>query len=127
MYFLNAFKYETLGRPMSGICVFINRLFKDYFTQINTDSKFCILFKVKKVLFNTYKDILMCFMYLPPYNSPAYREERCKGIDYLQTLLTDISGLELKLISECSDGKSCNMGTLRDFPGLVACLCTFLG
>ena len=49
-------------------------------TQINTDCKFALFFYCNKSIFNTDKDVLLSFVYLPPQRSQFYNSTEFSGI-----------------------------------------------
>ena len=79
-----AFKYENQGRPMGGILVFVRSKFEKHFKRVQSECKFAVFIRAEKSLFNTTKDILFSFTYIPPDSSNAYKHELCKGIDMLE-------------------------------------------
>ena len=82
-----AFKYENQGRPMGGILVFVRSKFKKHFKRVQSECKFAVFIRAEKSLFNTTKDILFSFTYIPPDSSNAYKHESFKGIDMFENYL----------------------------------------
>ena len=103
-YYINAFKYEKHGRAMCGILVCVHNSISKYVVRIDSECKFCIFFKISNVLFKTEKDIVLCIVYLPPYNSPAYRFENSWGIEliehYLNEMQLDLSSIDLVIMGD---------------------------
>ena len=82
-----AFRYENQGRPMGGGLVFVRSKFVKHFKRLQSECKFAVFLRAEKSLFNTTKDILFSFTYIPPDYSNAYKYESFKGIVMLENYL----------------------------------------
>ena len=115
----NAFKYRSRGRAMAGICVFVHKSLLRFCEQLQTDSNFCIFLKFDKCLFNSIKDMLICFTYLPPDNSPAYRDENLKGIDLLEHYISQLELNPLTVDIMIMGDLNARTGNEKDFIDIV--------
>ena len=74
---------------MGGVVVYLKHYFKNYVHQLGpfnttfSDCKFGIFIQISRILFGTEKDIVLAFVYIPPYGSPFYKSEELSGIDLL--------------------------------------------
>lgn len=85
---------------MSGITVYVKHYITKYVNRLCPDCKFGIFLRFQKQLFNHSRDIILCFIYLPPENSPFYRTTETSGIALLesQLLTSEIVNKEASLI-----------------------------
>ena len=83
-YVNDALRFSKQGRRMGGLIVYVTQSLTQYVTRLESSCKFCIFLKVNRYILGTDKDVLMCFVYLPPLDSPAYVHESVRGIDLLQ-------------------------------------------
>ena len=90
VYFYAAKKLKTYGRAMSGLVVFVKRNLCDHIQRLNNDCDFAIFLRLSKHVLHRDKDILLCFVYLPPENSPFYKGKEIKGTALLENKLFDI-------------------------------------
>ena len=77
--FCPAVRSSQYGRAMSGIGVYIRNSLVQYFKRLTSDCRFGIFLEADKQLFSL-EENLLCFIYLPPDNSPFYRNVDTCGI-----------------------------------------------
>ena len=87
IYVCNAVKGARFGRAMVGILVFVRKQYKGLVSLVeNINYKFGVFLKCSKILFDTDKDVILSFIYLPPLGSPLYKNMERHGIDLLEDL-----------------------------------------
>ena len=72
---------------MSGIAVYIRNPLVNFFKRFTPDCRFGIFLKADKQLFSLEESLLLCFIYLPPDNSPFYGNADTCGIKCLENHL----------------------------------------
>ena len=82
--FCPAKKESKFGRPMGGVIVYLKNYLKTYVHQLVSDCNFGIFIQIDKIVFGTDRDIVLAFIYIPPYNSPFYNNEELSGIELLE-------------------------------------------
>ena len=82
--FCPAVRSSQYGRAMSGIAVYIRNSLVQYFKRLTSDCRFGIFLEADKQLFSLEESLLLCFIYLPPDNSPFYRNVDTCGIKCLE-------------------------------------------
>ena len=55
-----------------------------FYSCLVPDCNFGIFIQISRILFRTEKDIVLAFVYIPPYGSPFYKSEELSGIDLLE-------------------------------------------
>ena len=68
--FCPAKKDKNFGRPMGGVAVYLKNYLKIYIHQLVPDCNFGIFIQISKTVFGTDRDIVLAFVYIPPYGSP---------------------------------------------------------
>lgn len=89
-YVCAAVKNKSFGRAMAGLAVYVKISFCQHIKQICNDCDFAIFLQLDKILTKTDKDIIFCFLYIPPEASPFYENKPFKGISMLENQLMDI-------------------------------------
>lgn len=82
--FCAAIKTAKHGRAMSGLIVFIRKRLEKLVTKLKVDCNFAIFLKCNKCLFNVDKDVILSFIYLPPYGSTFYEDKHLSGISLFE-------------------------------------------
>ena len=83
----NAVKEARFCRAMGGIMVFVRKHYEGLVSLVeNMNCKFGVFLKCSKLLFDTDKDVILSFIYLPPLGSPLYKNMERHGIDLLEDL-----------------------------------------
>ena len=82
--FCPAKKDKKFGRPMGGVAVYLKNYLKTYVHQLVHDCNFGIFIQINKTVFGTDRDIILAFVYIPPYGSPFYKTEALSCIELLE-------------------------------------------
>ena len=69
-----AIKLSLRGRRSGGVAVLIRKTFLPYITRIECNCDNTICFKISKDLLGLDKDLLFVSLYVPPYQSPYYKQ-----------------------------------------------------
>ena len=78
--FCPAVRQSQYVRAMSGIAVFIKHSIVKHFKRLTSDCKFGVFLEADKQLFNLERSLIICFIYLPPDNSPFYKNTETNGV-----------------------------------------------
>ena len=70
--FCPAKKEKKFGRAMGGIAVYLKNYLKNYITRLVSDCTFGVFMKIDRMMFGADKDIILSFIYIPPFGSPFY-------------------------------------------------------
>ena len=73
---------------MSGVAVYIKHGLMKYVKRLYNNSKLGIFLRLDKEVFGLTRNTILCFIYLPPENSPFYRNTDLRGIHLLESELT---------------------------------------
>ena len=76
---------------MAGLVVYIKKTLSKYVKRIGEEAAFGIFLTIDKALFQSEKDVLLCFVYLPPAGSPFYAQYHFVGIDLLEDHLLNLN------------------------------------
>jgi hypothetical protein len=87
-------KKGNKGRPMGGIVVCVKRSLERFVARLNVNALHTVFLRISKLLFGFEKDILLACTYIPPPDSPFFRNLDCSGIELLEDYLT-LLGLPL--------------------------------
>ena len=85
-------KRRKKGRCAGGLCVFVNKTLEKHIKHVysyNKDIEVIVL-SIDRCLFSAEKDILFCYVYIPPINSVVYTSEE-NGINIFETVLLTLS------------------------------------
>ncbi|XP_053372762.1 uncharacterized protein LOC128546354 [Mercenaria mercenaria] len=74
---------------MAGLVVFVKLTLNRFITRIFDDFEFSILLKIDKTISLTGSDVVLCLAYLPPEQSPFYRNKEYKGINLIESILSE--------------------------------------
>ena len=85
--FCPATRLSKYGRALSGTVVYIENSIANQVKRIYNDCTFGIFLHCSKTLFNSNRDIILSFVYLPPDNSPFYKTTDEAGIQLLESCL----------------------------------------
>ena len=113
--FCPAKKEKKFGRAMGGIAVYLKNYLKKYITRLVSDCTFGVFMKIDRMMFGADKDIILSFIYIPPFGSPFYKTEELSSIDLLehQFLSLPLNLSEFYFIL-CGDFNA-RTGTKQDF------------
>ena len=89
-HFCPAKPSEVWGRSMSGIAVFCRKEQSPHVKRMYTDCDSCIFLLFSKQLLKQEKDLLYICTYIPPNDSPSYKNKSYKGIELLEEELTNV-------------------------------------
>lgn len=89
--FVPASKRFNRGRAMGGIYVYVLRTLKQYVTGLAESCDFAVFLKIDRFVIGSSKDIILSFVYLPPYDSPFYLLKPEKGIKLFEEELLDLN------------------------------------
>ena len=73
---------------MSGVAVYIKHDLMEYIKRLYNNSKLGIFLRLEKEVFCLTRNTILCFIYLPPENSPLCRNTDLRGIHLLESELT---------------------------------------
>ena len=82
-------RQQTFIRKSGGIAVLFKNKFKNTIHQIKTNCGYILWVKLDKLIFNTYEDVLLGILYIPPTQSRFLNDD-----EYLT--------LETEIMSMCS-------------------------
>lgn len=101
-YFCAVRKNKSFGRAMAGLVVFVRHSVCKNIKRVCNDCDFAIFLQLDKHALNLNKDVLFCFTYLPPDNSPYYENKQLKGVQMFenQLLEMDIENVHLVILGD---------------------------
>ena len=73
MYACNAKESMCGGRNMGGVLVLVRKSIASSIKRINDTFEFGVLLTIDKSLLDLDRDCVYCSVYIPPENSPFYR------------------------------------------------------
>lgn len=88
-YFCPAIRNSTRGRAMAGIIIYYRNEYQRYISRIYEECDFAIFLKVDKTSVRLLEDLIICFAYIPPINSPFYEGKDNSGVDLLESTLRE--------------------------------------
>ena len=92
-HFCSAKVSKQGGRNMGGVIVFVKEIYDKFCTRICPGYEFGIVLKIDKQLFHSLKDIILTCVYIPPDNSPFYKDMQYSGIQCIESLVVECSEL----------------------------------
>ena len=78
---------------MSGVIVYVKSELMKYVKRLYNECDFGIILQFGRGLFGFDKSTVVCFIYLPPDNSPFYDDNDTDGIGFLENLIIKFNTL----------------------------------
>ncbi|MEW8547371.1 MAG: endonuclease/exonuclease/phosphatase family protein [Candidatus Thiodiazotropha sp.] len=97
-YFCAAVKPRLYGPAKAGIAVYVRRDLCINIRRVYPDCDFAVFLQLDRHVLNLAKDILFCFVYLPPDNSPFYHDKCSRGIILLENQLLELHTENVHLV-----------------------------
>lgn len=91
--FCPAVRSSRFGRAMSGTIVYVKNELMKYVKRLYQECNFGIFLLFDKTVFGLDKNIVICFIYLPPDHSPFYVNTDLSGIALLENRISKLEAL----------------------------------